>query len=183
METIVIDANNFILGASKDLYTPNAGYSPQTKGVNPLKTQGVLYWQPPFNDIANLEGNVVASIPDPNFGSGNDAYILDNEGKFYTLNGTTLTKRQTDATYSYVAGTSDFIVYAGGYYATSATNIALLTGADLATIDNDWWTATRGHGSLDQNYRHPMEVVEDTLYIADKNLIHTWDGTTSVPSA
>ncbi len=182
METLTIDANNFILGASLNKWTGNAGYSPQTKGINPLREPGVLYAQAPFTDISNLEGNVVASIADPNF-AGNDAYILDDEGKFYTLNAGALTKRQTDSTRSFVAGTSDMIFFDTRVFATSTTNIAMATGADLGTIDQTWWTVTRGHGSLNGNFRHPLEVVEDTMYIADANLIHTWDGTTSVPSA
>lgn len=182
LQTLVIDANNLIQGASLNDYTSNAGYSPRTKGINPLKVPGILYPQPPFTNIENLEGNIVASIADPNY-LGNDAYILDDEGKYYTLSGTTLTKRQTDATYSYIKGSSDLIFFNGNVFATSATNVALLTGSNLSTLDEDWWTATRGHGSLQVNYRHPMEVVEDTLYIADQNMLHTWDGTTSVPSA
>lgn len=185
METIVIDANNFILqGVSVNDYLADAGYSPKSKGFNPLYTKGVLYPQPPITDISGIEGNVVASINDPNI-LGNQAYILDNEGKFYTLDESNLlTKRQTDGTRAYTSGTSDFIRFNGYTYATSETDIAQITGSNLSVAaDFTWWTTTRGHANLNSSYRHPMEVVEDTLYIADANLIHTWDGTTSVPSA
>lgn len=184
METIVIDANTFIQGASLNEFTQNGGYSPASRGINHLYAEGKIYMQPEDVDLStNLEGNFIAGAYDPALG-GNDAYILDNEGKFYTLSGTTLTKRQTDATYSYVFGTSDMAVFGGNLFATSSTNIALLAGlGNLASIDEDWWTATRAHGSLSSTNRHPLVVVEDTLYIADGNLIHSWDGTTSVPSA
>lgn len=183
METIVIDANNFILGASLNDNSQNGAYSPKSKGINHLYSQGKIYFQPAETDLStNLEGNFIGSTADPNLG-GNDAYIMDDEGKFYTLNGSTLTKRQTDATNSYVFGTADIVNFNNEVFATSATNVTRLTGADLATIDATWWSVTRGHSSLNGNFRHPLLVVEDTLYIADVNLIHTWDGTTSVPSA
>lgn len=183
METIVIDANNFILGASLNDNSQNGAYSPKSKGINHLYSQGKLYFQPAETDLSSsLEGNFIASTPDPTLG-GNDAYILDDEGKFYTLNGSTLTKRQTDGAGSYVFGTADMVNFNGEVFATSAQNVIRLTGTDLSTIDATWWTVTRGHSSLTNNARHPLLVVEDTMYIADANLLHTWDGTTSVPSA
>jgi len=75
------------------------------------------------------------------------------------------------------------VKYKGSVYGTSTQDIALLTGGDLTAIDHDWWSNTRGHGATQLGYRHPLEIVEDTLYIGDQNNIHTWDGTTSVANA
>lgn len=185
METpiITIDFRNFILGESTDERAPNRGFSKQSNSINLYKEKGTLYFQEAATDRStNLEGDVIATTNDPDF-LGNDNYIVDDEGKFYTLDGNTLTKRQTDAVKTYARGTTDLLKYQGAVYATSQTDVAYLTGGDLTAIDHDWWTTTRGHSALQSSYRHPMEIVEDTLYIADKNEIHTWDGTTSVQAA
>ena len=130
----------------------------------------------------NLEDNPICIATDPEY-LGQDAYVVGAAGKFYTLNGTTLTKRQTDSGRTYQIGTSDAVKFLGDLYVTSQTNIAKLTGSTLSSIDATWWSATRAHGVLQSSYRHPLEVVEDTLYIGDKNELHTWDGTTSVDAA
>lgn len=183
METIVITGQNILQGISLNEWSNDAGYSPKSKGINPLKEKGVINFMPSSTSISGLEGNVVASIVDPN-PLNNDAYILDDEGKFYTLVGTTLTKRQTDATNTYQAGTSDIFYFKDKFIATSTNDIILVTGQDLETsLDATWWSVTLGNGNLNSGYRHPMEVVEDTLYIADKNKLHTWDGSSDVKDA
>lgn len=185
METplLTIDFNNFVLGESITARTPDKGFSPQSYGLNLSYEKGTLYFQEAATDRStNLEGDVICTTNDPDF-LGNDNYLLDDEGKFYTLSGSTLTKRQTDSVNAYAIGNSDLIKYRGNVLGTSATDIALLTGGNLTTIDHDWWSVTRGHGALQTGYRHPLEVVEDILYIGDKNYIHTWDNGTSVYQA
>ena len=186
METplITIDFKTYTLGESKSNRIADRGFSPESYGLNLLKEEGTLYFSGGTTDLsASLEGDVVCTANDPDF-LGQDAYILDNEGKFYTLSGTTLTKRQTDSVKTYQVGTSDMVRFKGSLFATSQTDIAKVDGGDLtAGVDNDWWTTTRAHSALQSSYRHPLEVVEDTLYIGDKNFIHTWDGTTSVAEA
>lgn len=185
METplLTIDFNNFVLGESITQRTPDKGFSPQSYGINLTYEKGTLYFQETVTDRStNLEGDIVCTTNDPEF-LGNDNYILDDEGKFYTLSGASLTKRQTDAVMVYQVGTSDMIKYRGNTLATSQTDVALLGGDNLTSIDHDWWSVTRGHGSLQTGYRHPLEIVEDILYIGDKNYIHTWDNGTSVYQA
>lgn len=180
---LTIDFKNYVLGESSTARLADKGFSPQSYGLNLIKEKGTLYFQEIDTDRStNLEGEIVCFANDPDF-LGNDAYILDDEGKFYTLSGSTLTKRQTDSSNTYQVGTSDMLKYKGSVFATSQDDIAKLDGGNLTSIDDDWWSVTRGHGGTQLAYRHPLEVVEDTMYIGDKNLIHTWDGTTSVASA
>lgn len=184
METplLTIDFKNFVLGESATDRNPDRGFSPLSYGLNLIKEKGTLYFQETQTEISNLEGDAICMAVDASF-LGNDQYILDDEGKFYTLSGTTLTKRQTDSVKTYAVGTSDMLQFKGDVYATSQTDVALLGSSNLTSIDNDWWTTTRGHSALSNVYRHPLEVVEDTLYLANQNNISTWDGTTSVENA
>lgn len=180
----LLNADTFILGEGESNAIANRGFSPLTKDINLTKERGVLYFSGAATDRggATLTGNVIASTYDNNF-LGNDAYLLDEDGAFYTLNGGTLTKRQTDSTNTYTLGTSEIEQYKGNLYATSQADIAKLDASDLTAIDHDFWTTTRSHSALNSSYRHPIETVEDTLYIADKNNIHTWDGSASVANA
>lgn len=187
METplITIDFKNFVLGESTTARTPDKGFSPESYGVQVYYEKGTLYFQQTETDRGSttLVGDVIATCADPAF-LGNDAFILDDAGKFYTLSGSTFTLRQTDGSKTYTLGTSDIIKWRGSTYATSTDDVALVTGTSMeSAIDNDWWSVTRGHGALQTAYRHPMETVEDTLYIADVNNIHTWDNSTSVANA
>lgn len=180
---LTISAEDFIQGASFSKRISLGGLSPEDKGVNLFKEQAtVLYPQPLPVDITGLEDDAIEMILDPEFG-GNDAFILDKSGKFYTLDGTTLTKRQTDATNTYVFGTSKMVVFKGDVYASSQGDIALLDGTNLSTLDHDWWTNTKSKSALQTDQRHDLVVIEDTLYIPDGNSIHTWDGTTAVEDA
>lgn len=183
MQTLTIDKNNILASVSQSDYDQNGGYSPESKGHNLLKEKGVIHGMPTVTDLsANLLDNVIGTTRDRNF-LGNDVYLLDASGNYYTLNGSTLTKRKTDSTNTYAFGTSDIINFQGEVFATSQGDITRLTGSDLATIDETWWTVTLGLTALDANYRHPLEVVEDTMYIGDKKMIHTWDGTTGTYNA
>jgi hypothetical protein len=147
------------------------------------KEDGALHGTPSATTIGSgtMVKKILANIVDPAY-LGNDAYYVDDSGNFYTKDGGTFTKDQTDSTNTYTLGTTDLIHYKGEIFATATDEVTKLT-ANLAAIDTAWWTTTRGHSVLNGNYRHPMEVVEDTLYIADEYKIHTWDGTTSVAAA
>jgi hypothetical protein len=178
MATILIDGKDFLAGESQWDYITNAGFSPDSYGLNLFLKPGVLNfgWTSTDRGGATLTGAPIASAYDKNF-LGNDTYLLDDGGAFYTLKSSTFTKRQTAAADTFSLGTSDLIQFKGDTYATSATRVTRLTGSDLATIDSGWWTG------LNTAVRHPLEVVEDKLFIGDLNLIHSWDGTTSTASA
>lgn len=187
MQSFTIDKNDWSRGISLTTKHNNGGFSPVRKGINLAVAQGgILYPQPArtnMNSGAVVLDVIAAFAADPTF-LGNDAFALDEDGNFYTIDAGVVTKRQTDSVKAYNDGTSDMRVFRGALYATSSTDIALLTGiSTLSSIDHDWWTTTEGNSALASTYRHPIEVVEDTMYIADNFNIHTWDGTTSVEDA
>ncbi len=178
MPVITLTPKDVIKGESTADWVSDRGFSPDSYQLNLTKIRGLIHFIEGGTDRggATLTGNVIAYAYDKNF-LGNDLYYLDDEGAFYTLDGPTLTKRQTSTADTYQLGTSDMLQFKGSTYATGQGRVAKLDNSDLTTIDSGWWTG------LQSSYRHPLEVVEDTMYIADKNEIHTWDGTTSTAAA
>lgn len=175
---IIIDPTKIIQGECQSDWISDKGFSPDSYGLNLTKKRGLLYFAEAVTDRggATLTASIIAATYDKNI-LGNDGYFLDGGGSFYTLDGATFTKRQTAVADTFSIGTSEMIQFQGNLYATSAQRIVQLTGSDLTSIDSSWWTA------LQNSYRHPMERVEDTLYIGDLNNIHTWNGTTSTAAA
>jgi len=160
----------------------DGGFSPKTTGVNLTSKLGVLQAPALVTDkSANLAGNIITSATDAN-NTGNENYFVTDTGKFFTWDSSTLTLRQTDSVKSYTNFATDFIQYKLNAFATSTTDITLLTGSDLGTIDATWWTTTKSKSALTSNRRHEMIVYEDTLFISDGNKLHSWDGTTASES-
>lgn len=180
MSTITIDAKDFLAGESNWDYIGNHGFSPDSTGLNLLLKPGVLNFGHTETDRGGvtLTGNIVAGCMDLNPLGGQNIFV-DDGGAFYTLSGATFTKRQTATnTGGWQLGTTDIIEYKGNVYATRNGNtngeIVQLTGTNMTTINNEWWISGIGVA-----VRHPMEVVEDKLYIGDTNVIYSYDGTTS----
>lgn len=178
MGIITIDPTKIIQGESDFDWIPNKGFSPDSYGLNLTKKKGLVYFTEASTDRggATLTGCIIAATYDKGF-LGNDGYFLDTGGAFYTLNGATFTKRQTVTADTFTIGTSEILQFQGNLYATSTQRIIKLDGSNISSVDSSWWTG------LQNSYRHPMERVENSLYIGDLNQIHTWDGTTSTAAA
>lgn len=172
MAISVINSNEFLKGESSADWAPDGGFSPSSYGLNLIKTRGLLYFSegPTARGGATLTGNPIAFCVDPAL-TGNDAYFIDDEGAYYTYNGTTLTKRQTGV-YEYQLGSSDLIPFGGNFYATSKTTVAQFNN-DIGTLTEDWWSGLNG------SYRHPLEVIEDELFIANLNVVYFYNGSSS----
>lgn len=156
-------------GESTSDSSNDGGFSPASYGLNLTYDPGMLYFSATFTDNAGatLTGNIIASADDRNY-VGNDKYFVDDEGAFYTLSGATFTKRQTAGggdSGNFVLGTSDMLQFNLVTYATATTVMYELTGGDLATVANVW-------AGLDGNFRHPLEIVEDEMFIGNKNVIY-----------
>lgn len=178
MGQIIIDPAKIKLGESTSEWVADRGFSPDSYGLNLTYKRGALFFVDGGTQrgSAVLTGNIICSAYDKNL-LGNDAYFLDDEGAFYYYSGTTLTKAQTSTADTFQLGTSDMLQFQGSTYATGQTRVVQLGNSNLTTIDSSWWTG------LTTSYRHPLERVEDKMYIGDVNLIHTWDGTTSTSAA
>jgi hypothetical protein len=184
MQTLTIGPADWVRGVSTSDKHNDGGFSPLMKGHNlELYQGGLLLPQPARSDLSSgVNSSIIAFTADPSF-LGNDGYALDDTGRFYTINGSTVTVRQTDTTRTFVSGTSYLKTYKGSLYVTSTTNIGKLDASNITTYDPTWWTVTIGSSALQSTYRHPLEVIEDTLYIGDQNYIHTWNGVAGVYQA
>ncbi len=174
MKPLQVDWRDFIKGESSADDLPDRGFSPTSYGLNLTKARGLMYFAESTTDRggATVVGNIIASTYDKNF-LGNDAYHLDDEGNFYTISGGTVTLRQTSTADNYTLGTSDMLQFQGSTYATGQQRVAKLDNSNLTAIDSGWWTG------LNSSYRHPLEKVEDKMYLADLNVVYSWDGATS----
>lgn len=176
---IEIDAKDFVRGMSTSDHIADGGFSSETDQTNITSPVGTIHSPAlPTDASTNLAGEIIASAGDANV-LGNSKYFLTDTGKFYTWNDTTLTLRQTDAVKTYQENTSDFVQFQLQAFATSTTDVTLLTGTDLATIDATWWTVTKAKSPLQTSQRHPLLVYENSMWIGDKEKLHQWDGTTA----
>lgn len=174
MGVITINAKNFIAGESTTGYIADKGFSPDSYALNLIKLRGLMYFAPSATTRGSgvILDSIIASCPDTINSTGiNAAYLLDRDGNFYTYSGTTLTNKQTSG-HTYTLHTSALVPHSGYVYASSEYAVAQLT-ASLATLYDEWWTG------LSTSYRHPMETVEDELFIADGDVIYYWNGTSS----
>lgn len=174
MEVITIGPKEFTAGESSSDRMSDRGFSPDSYNINLTKERGVLNFAYDSNERGGTEltGNIICAADDMNTTS-NEKYFLDDEGAFYTYSAPTFTKRQTATTGNFTTGTCDLLHYRLELFATSTTNVIRLTGANLSTIDSGWWTG------LSANNRHPLERIEDEMFIADGNVIYYWNGSSS----
>lgn len=183
MNILTIDKNEYQKGITLDNDDEAGGMSPDGNGLNYFLSEGfTLIPQPSFTETtSDPTDDLVDGCVDPTY-LGDDAFFITEDKKFYILDGTTLTLKQTDTTRNYIYGSTRIVTFKGDIYCTSNTDIAKLP-PNMSSLDGTWWTSTQSKTALLSTWRHPMAVVEDTLYIADGCKIHTWDGTTSVYEA
>lgn len=173
-----IDASNFVRGMSTSTEISDGGFAP-TSMVNPLITPGVVYGPGTQTDKStNVTGLFIASCEDYSAASPNDRYFVDNEGAYYSWNGTTITKQVTDAnTTVYIDGKTDLVSYQGSFYATTTTDVTQWNGA--ATLTNNWWTSTKSKTALNSSVPHPLIVFEKVMWIGDGQYLHNLNNTTA----
>lgn len=178
MKPLNVNWSDFVKGESSANDVPDKGFSPDSYGLCLTKTRGQLYFADATTDRggATLTGNIVASAYDKNI-SGNDVYFADDEGAVYTMNGSTLTKRQTITGDTWPLGTADMLQHKGVTYLTGNNNIEAFTGSDLTGRTDSFWTG------LSANYRHSLERVEDKLYVGNANVIGAITDVTTTTAA
>ena len=176
MAVLTYKWSNFLRGEGISDFASSGGFSPSSIGINLNRTPGVIYFNEAQTDrtgSGTLTDDVIAHTDDLNF-SGNDKYLVDDSGGVYTYDDTTLTKRQTISTDggNMTYGTTDILQFKSVTYITTDDAVHQLTGSNLATTAN-WWDG------LGSNHRHPLESVEDEMFIGDGNIIYFWNGTNS----
>jgi len=193
MAQFEISGKNLIQGESQTEYIADRGFSPSSVNLNLTKQRGVLHFRETQTDRggATLTGNIVADAYDVSF-NGQDNYLVDENGAFYTLLDSTFTKRQTVVgssgdNLSFNLGTTESKQFKGSLFTTavygnSAMEIIKMNSTDISTVDSTWWSVTNGMDTTTvaavNNARHPIEVVEDSIYFGDGSNIHKYDGTT-----
>lgn len=188
MEPIIIDGTAFIRGISTSDWLSDGGFSPKTKGHNLSRVKGVLYPQPAR--VADFTGTphdrVVAKCFNIDYDASSNVekgVIVTKTGRIYNVrpnNGLLLAQTSTK---TYRMGLTNIRSFKGSYFISSNGDITKLSGAALGTMDETWWTVTKGKGGLPNGPCVLLEVSEDTLYIIGGYRIHTWDGTSAVQDA
>lgn len=201
MDNFTIDYRNFLAGASSADGIEDAGYSPLYGGHNIQEEHdGYLYpaqaWEPETGfavDPVGLTDAPILYVKSPLYGATPESVfgvVLDTDGdvmgheSINTFDFGTSIDSATSAMDT--LGQENGISYRTDIYIASAEDVSLVPIDDYGTVglaDDDWWSVTRGHGQFAPTEKSILVVVEDTLYIINKNEIHTWDGTTSVEDA
>lgn len=173
MAQFEIGPKNFIAGESSADDVGDRGFSPASYGLNLTKKRGMLHFVSASASMggSTLVGNIVASAIDPTL-FGKDAHHLDDEGNFYSLSGSVFNLKQTaSGAGTFGLGTSDLFPFMNEIFATSTTAIYKLP-YDMSSLVN-WWDG------LTSGYRHCIERIEDEMFIANRNVIYYWNGTSS----
>lgn len=188
MPIITIDARDFLRGVSTTDELADGGFSPLSKGINLFAEPGlILPGQAPTDtsDTPDIAAGIFAWTAVSSAGFFGRAVGADGlkNGRFYLINedgeiGETITE---DAE-NYVANITDLLHYGANMYITSENDITRTT-VDFGTVDAAWWGTTLGLSTFDTFSPHHMTQFGEILYIADKNMIHTWDGSSGVYNA
>lgn len=182
MPTITIDYKNYLRGESYADYAPNAGFSPDSRGLNLTKAPGVLY----FVEVATatsgstISSAIIAAVEDV---GGDEGYFIADDGTFYMLVGSTISDQSANnanGVYTYAEGFTDIVTYKGNYYFTSKTSVGTFDN-NMGTITPDWWT--NGGADFSSVRPHSLEVLQGELFIGgggtSGNVIYFYDGANS----
>lgn len=193
-QQFTIDAADLTKGMSTSPYVADGGFSNETQAINPIAQPGAFYGAPAVTDRTTnlINGNIIMSCGDATY-LGKTKFLGTDTGYFYSLDASFIpTARQTAVAGTYTQGYSDMVQFgvSGQVYTfvTTTTDIVRMTGDTLTALDATWWTTTMSKTALGTNpiggatgvaAPHPMLVFEDSLWIADFNKIHKFDGTTA----
>lgn len=171
---IQIGAQQFLQGMAASDYATNGGLGTSSSGIDPFYLAGTLKATTTATDIStNVTGTVVATAEDSQSISSYNRVFVDDDNRYYTYNGTSCTKRH-DGAKTYTFGFSDMVSFSLTTYVTSTTDVASWNTSSL-TLDETWWTVTKGKSALASGTPHPMLVFEGLLWIADVNNLHAVD--------
>lgn len=153
--------------ASSDFATDGA-LATSCYGLNPFAVPGVMYGMGPYTNVStNVVTGMVASCEDPNGTSPNNRFFVDGAAgaaNYYTLAGTTVTKRTT-GTATYLPGITDLVAFDTKIWGTTANKLTQWDG--VTTINETYF------GLTDSNALHPMLLYQGFLWIADGNSLTT----------
>lgn len=170
---IEFGATEWIKGVSTSSEIADGGFSPETDGVNLIKTPGVMYAPAQQVDKStSVADNIIASCF-PQGSLSNDRYFVGDARKYYSWNGTSITLEKTATTGTYTDGKTDLVAFNGSIYATTTTDVTKWNGT--STLDENYWTTTKSQSPLQSGAGepHPMIVFESSLWIGDGNVLRS----------
>ncbi len=172
----VWDRDAMLAGATTSDDLDDGGFSPSTDAINLLAAPGIAYSPAsPTDKSTNVTGTIIASAEDPLI-LGADRCYVDDEGHYYTWNGTTMTLARTDATNpsGYSPGTTDMNAYENSVFTTTSTTVVKWT-VDSVFTDNFITGLATG-------VRHPLLTYEGYQFIGNGNqLLRMTDTSDSTP--
>lgn len=177
MREYIIDYAEVAKGESINAFTPNRGFSPDSYGFNMFYKKGYINGVYKTWHSNAFTADIIATGKSKEAFPTFDLVLLDAQGNIYGLKNEVFTKKLTDANNTYDTGGKHYIVPFKGNFYISAKQQVIEVDYELTTMNNNWFSSKFTGNFTDQIGAHPMIQVEDTLYIADANEIHIWDGT------
>lgn len=175
---IQLGATEFISGMASTDYSMDGALGTSSSAINTFSTPGIIRSTEAGTDMStNVSGNMIASCEDSNAASPYNRYFVDDAGNYYYTNGASITKVKTSSdTTGFVTGKTDFISWAGNFYASRTAYLTKWDGS--GTLNETFKTFS------DASAHHPMLVFESSLWVADGNTLSTLasDGTTYTTS-
>lgn len=139
-----------------------------------------------------LPDDILASCEDPRTSGSAQRYYVDDSGNILSISlndsgggGNSISTAATPASSSgYTELITDMAVFNGNIYITKTSNIVQATVGSPWTLDETWWTVTKGQSSLNVsgNVHHPLLSFENFLWIGDLNKLHNVDSSGTVSS-
>jgi len=182
-QSIIINSDDLVQGLTTSANLTDGGMSPETEGVNLIANPGVLYATNGATDLGNTGRAypILCSCNDIGYSADEtksfDRIMADSFGYLYGVQGGALEEIVvTNPSGTFYDGQADLIYYGSNVYMTATSTVAKYTitygSSPTATQSVTWWTAS----TLNSAAVHPMLVFNKVLFIADGNLLHTYDG-------
>lgn len=176
-KNIEISSENLIEGMSTTPYLTDGGFSNETSSINLTAVPGLAYSQGPitFASGTTIMGNLIASCEDPTPApalTGITRALVDNQGNFYSLSGSTITNVHTDGTNPtlYSAGFTDMIAFAK-QFASAGTILVTNQKSIVSWVVGGSFTDAFFNFQFQINTPHPALVYQNNAYYGDGNLL------------
>lgn len=181
---LIFDGESFVKGMTTGINTSDGGFTDENNySVNITAVPGVLHPAANSTDKTGvLSGVIIASTGDAArvTGATYEKAFITNSGKVLTSDSAqTLTERQAAVAGTFQVGTTDMVEFASAVYVSNTTNVVKLTSVTtpLDTKDETWGSVGFGI-TLQTGTRRPMIAWSGALWVADRHLLHKYDGTT-----
>lgn len=188
MAKLVIDARDFLKGASVSDYLSDGGFSPSSKGVTLFNVPGLIKPGPGFAAVGTIKDNGMLAIDVRRANTTPYGKMVSSDtgqnGYFYDVDTSSRTLKDSDVTgKNYIAGVTDLTIFQSQIFVSSSTDITFFSDEVWTGKDVTWWTTTKGKSALNSGAAHLFVQYAGVLYFSDGRYLHSWDGTTATEQA